>query len=269
MMRYVFQSILGTPLQADMYLAGNSFNGDIQTCRSHVWRRGESLAVAHGIDSPEQTYSAEHLEIYRRAKHAAARITEAAGGPLTSICQVGYALRAVPGLEVSAEQEIDCLTTEMGRLIAAYRYGEVSDEETRKYADSLENALPYMFGFVRHPGMSGHTNEIELLIKRRVVLPRKMQGGLPDWTAARTQANLQTIHANAAIWGIPSGRLVSGSRGSWQRPPAKDAAVFSPPPPLQRTRAAPGRAAPAADPAIQASPPLPPPRGRHVKAAAA
>ena len=56
-MRDVFWMALRRPLVADMYLAGNSFGGAIQTCNVHVWRKSESLAVEHGTESPEQAYS--------------------------------------------------------------------------------------------------------------------------------------------------------------------------------------------------------------------
>ena len=271
-MRRTFHNVLDRPLVADMYLAGRAFEGAMQTCGVHIWRKSESLAVPHGIDSPEQTYSAELLGIYRSAVDAAARITEAAGGPLRSACEIAGALRAVPGLEQAAEDEIAVLNKRVSRLVHAYRHGEVSDGETRRYAATLENALPYMFEFLRHPGMPGNTNECELLIKRRVVLPRKVQVGLPDWTAAENQANLQTIHANAAIWGVFSGQVVSAGRGSWKPPPTRTDMLMSPPPQRPRPRAGRQRAAPAADPAIQASPAPPPPRvwsAAAVKVAAA
>ncbi len=63
-----------------------------------------------------------------------------------------------------------------------------------------------------------------------------MQGGLPDWTAAKTQANLQTIHANSALWGVFSGQLVSGYRGSWKPPPSDSITIIYPSPPSQRPR---------------------------------
>ena len=69
--RYKFQTLLHLPLLADMYLAGNIFESDTSTCRVHVWRK---MAVIHGIDSPEQTYSAIHLEIYKQDNDAASHI---------------------------------------------------------------------------------------------------------------------------------------------------------------------------------------------------
>ena len=103
-MRRVFGMALRRPLVADMYLAGNAFEGGVvQTCNAHVWRKSESLAVAHGIGSPEQAYSAALLRAYRNARDDAARITEMAGGPAVSACDAGRALRGVPGLAGYAE----------------------------------------------------------------------------------------------------------------------------------------------------------------------
>jgi hypothetical protein len=87
--RRLFWMVLDRPLVADMYRGGNAFRGDYQTCIIHVWRKGESLAVAHGIDSPEQTYSRMLLDVYRDAKDAAAAVTRMAGGPADSACRPG------------------------------------------------------------------------------------------------------------------------------------------------------------------------------------
>ena len=264
--RYEFQTLLHLPLLGDMYLAGNSFESDMSTCRVHVWRKGENLAVIHGIDSPEQTYSAMHLGIYRQGNDAASRILQMAGGPLESICEVAGVMRKIPGLEEYVTQATQTLTDQINKLIYAYRYGEVSDPESRKFATSLENALPYMFTFLQHPGMKGHTNDIETLIKSRIVRPRRMQVSLPDWAAAKNKANLQTIHANAAIWGVSSGQIVSGCRGDWTRPQPKTNMIMSPPTPSTRYACTPTVAA---DPAIQAHETVAVPRGNTFKAVTA
>ena len=59
---------------------GGAFRGDYRTCIVHVWRKGESLAVAHDIDSLGQTYSRMLLDIYA-AKDAAAAVVGMAGDP--------------------------------------------------------------------------------------------------------------------------------------------------------------------------------------------
>ena len=217
-MRDVFWMALRRPLVADMYLAGNSFGGAIQTCNVHVWRKSESLAVEHGTESPEQAYSEALLRAYRRASDAAARVTEMAGGPVESACDAGRALRGVPGLAEYAAAAQARMTEDVSVIIHAYRHGEVSDGETRKFAGTLENALPYMSTFIANPGMPGHTNLCELLIRRYVVSARNMHRALPDIRAAETLSVLQTIHANAHIRGAFPGDIVAAGRGQWRLP---------------------------------------------------
>ena len=94
----LFWMVLDRPLVAGSYRGGSAFRGDYQTCIVHVWRKAESLAIEHGIDSPEQTYSQMLLDIYYAAKEAVAAVTAMAGGPADSACQIGWPARAVPGL---------------------------------------------------------------------------------------------------------------------------------------------------------------------------
>ena len=56
-MNRVFHMVQDRPLGADMFRAAGAFKGVFQTCVVHVWRKSESLAVKHGIKSPEHTYS--------------------------------------------------------------------------------------------------------------------------------------------------------------------------------------------------------------------
>ena len=140
------------------------------------------------------------------------------------------------------------------RIIHAYRHGEVTDCETRRFADTLENALPYMPTFISHPGMPGHTNHAELLIRRYVVSPRNMHRALPDWKAAETLSALQTIHANAHIRGVFPGDIVAANRGRWQLP-EKNPRPAGPLVPGYHKSARPARGKP--PPAPDSLPPLP------------
>ena len=211
----LFWMVLDRPLVADMYRGGGAFRGDFQTCIVHVWRKSESLAITHGIHSPEETYSRMLLDIYDAAKDAAAAVTEMAGGPADSACQIGLPARMVPGLAdiVAASQAY--MADGISKVVQAYRYLEVSHPDTRKFADTLENAAPYMPVFIGHPGMPGNTNNIERTIRGYVVRPRNIQRILPDWEAARTLEMLQTVHATCRIRGLFSGDVVAGNRGCW------------------------------------------------------
>ena len=221
-MQSVFSDLLRIPMTADMYLAGNSLTGPVQTCIVHVWRKSEALAAKYGTGSPEHTYSRMFLEAYRTAVKDAAAITEAAGGPDRSACDTGRALRTVPGLAGRAQDAAARFTAAMERIISAYRTGKVTNrDDCLAVATAIENALPYMTTFFFNPGMPNNTNRCERLIRGRWVAPRNAQHSLPDWMAALTQGTMQTIHANAFINGIAPGDIVSGRRGSWQQRPGR------------------------------------------------
>lgn len=63
-----------------------------------MWRNSESMGVKHKIASPEHTYCTVLLDVYRRAREAAEHVTEMAGGAIKSACDIGRAVRTVPGL---------------------------------------------------------------------------------------------------------------------------------------------------------------------------
>ena len=118
------------------------------------------------------------LETYIKACEFVVHVTEKVGGALTTICDDARALRAVPGLEESVKA-IEAFTGETQKIADAYRHSKVSAEESRAFAATMENVLPYLFEFLRHPGMPGHTNQGESLIRRRWVTPRRAQGSSP------------------------------------------------------------------------------------------
>ena len=136
--------------------------------------------MIHGTESAEQTYSEILLEVFKDASDAALMITQMARGPVTSISVDRRALCALPHLEKIIIHEKEKSDSRICKIIDAYRNGEVSDEESREFADTLENARPRMFTYLGHPGMRGHSNSIETLIKRRVTKPRRMQVALPN-----------------------------------------------------------------------------------------
>ncbi len=211
----LFWMVLDRPLVADMYRGGSAFRGDYQTCIVHVWRKAESLAIEHGIDSPEQTYSKMLLDTYYAAKEAAAAVTAMAGGPADSACQIGLPTRVVPGLADLVASARARMADDLSKVVQAYRHLEVSHPETRKFAGTLERAAPHMSTFIGHPGMPGNTNNVERTIRGYTVRPRNIQRILPDWEAARTLEMLQSVHATCRIRGTFSGDVVAGNRGCW------------------------------------------------------
>lgn len=216
-----FHTVLNRPLIADMYCGGQAFSGEYQTCCIHVWRKSESLAIKFGVESPEHTYCTMLLNAYRAATDAAAYVTELAGGPSKSACDIGRAIRTIPELAELVEKYQNILNQNLSKLVHTYRYGDVSSEDSQKFADTLENAAPYMGTFIGHPGMAGNTNAVEGIIRRYIVKPRNIQRILPDWSGARTMEMLQTIHATCDIRGIFSGDVVAGQCGCWSLGPTQ------------------------------------------------
>ena len=75
-------------LLADMYRGGNAFVGTFQACLVHIARWLESLAVKHGVGSPEHTLYVIFDGIRADAKAADKVTTRVAGGPLESACDI-------------------------------------------------------------------------------------------------------------------------------------------------------------------------------------
>ncbi len=145
--------------------------------------------------------------IYHDAKAAAARTLEMAG-------DIGAAVRTVPGLAEHVESSRSDLLKRLGKVAHAYRNGAVSDDASREFAGTLENAMPYLLTFIGHPGMEGSTNACERTIRGYVVRPRNIQRILPNRRAAENLATLQTIHATCAKRGMFSGDAVTAC-DSW------------------------------------------------------
>ena len=87
--------------------------------------------------------------------------------------------------------------------------------ESRKFVDTLENAMSYHLTFIGRPGMEGSANTCERTIRGYVVRPRNIQRILPNWSAAHNLAVFQTIHATCAKRGMFSGDAVAAAGGSW------------------------------------------------------
>ncbi len=213
-MESVFWMVLGRPFVADMYRGGNAFGREFQSCFVHVNRKSEGLAIRHGTGSFEYVLYVMMRRIYHDAKAAAARTLEMAGEPARSACDIGTAVRTVPGLAEHVESSRSALLRRLQKVAHAYRNGAVSDDDSRKFADTLENAIPHLLTFIGHPGMEGSTNACERTIRGYVVRPRNIQRILPNWRAADNLATLQTIHATCAKRGIFSGDAVTAC-DSW------------------------------------------------------
>ena len=128
----LFGTVPDRPLVACSYRGGSAFRGDYQTCIVHVWRKAESLAIKHGIDSPEQTYGKMLLDTYHAAKGAAAAVTATAGGPADSACRIGLPTRAVPGLAGLVASARTRTADDLSKVVQAYRHLEAGHPDTSK-----------------------------------------------------------------------------------------------------------------------------------------
>ena len=98
-------------------------------------------------------------------------------------------------------------------IIEGFRTGEVSDEESRKMADSLEHAKPNMFTSPYYPGIYNNTNGVERVIRHDHVRPRSTQRLLPDWKAAKTASTPRSIYATCRLNGWVPGDILGRRRG--------------------------------------------------------
>ncbi len=119
-MEGAFWMVLNRPFVADMYRGGYTFGGEFQSCFVHVNRKSEGLAIRHGIDSFEYVLYVMMRGIYHDAKAAAARTLEMAGGQAAqSACDIGAAVRTVPGLAEHVESSRSDLLKRLGKVVAA------------------------------------------------------------------------------------------------------------------------------------------------------
>ena len=202
-----------------------------------MWRNSESMGVKHKIASPEHTYCTVLLDVYRRAREAAEHVTEMAGGAIKSACDIGRAVRTVPGLAEFVKARAE-MATGMKKVANAYRRWVISDPENRRYAGSLDNAAHCTGTFAAHPGMPGNTSEVKRIIRGRVDKPRSIQRILPAGQGPAPRrccrpsmppappvcSRVTWLPAAAAvgIWsraapktGCPASRRTHRSRNSW------------------------------------------------------
>ena len=207
----LYWMVLNRPLLADMYRGGYAFTNVFQACLIHIERWLESLAVKYGLGSPEHILYVMFDRV-RAASKAAGRVTtEMAGGPLESACDIDGALRN-PQIREYADAQRAVLEKQVDVIIEGFRTGEVSDEESRNLAGSLEHAKPNMFVSPYYPGMYNNTNGVERVIRHDHVRPRSTQRLLPDWKAAKNAGTLRSIYATCRLNGWVPGDILGRRR---------------------------------------------------------
>ena len=137
-----FGGLLGMPAVTDGYAVYGMLPVR-QRCWAHILREAEKYAVRNGGDD---------LSCYRRLLSLYGRIKnrESADGA-------------------------ECLDLERAVLRIASGY-----KEGHGFRETLENAAPHLFTFLRYPGMPPHNNAAELEIRDTVVLHRNVRHQLSE-----------------------------------------------------------------------------------------
>ncbi len=137
-----FGGLLGMPAVTDGYVAYGMLPVR-QRCWAHILREAEKYAVRNGGD--DLSCYRRLLSMYRRIKSR-----ESADGA-------------------------ECLNLERAvlRIASGYKKGH-------GFRETLENAAPHLFTFLRCPGMPPHNNAAELEIRDTVVLHRNVRHQLSE-----------------------------------------------------------------------------------------
>ena len=180
------------PLVSDGAQLYSWHRGDRQRCAVHVVRKVEDYAMDNGLDSDEYIRYKLVTETYHEAKEAAAQITEAAGGPMKSACDLDMVKRA--GLSDVVKEEAARLRDKIDMA------ADIIDDGA---AVTLNNAQDRLFVALGYPGMPLHTNGVENSIRHNIVAPyRRGKGPFPNWTAARNFSIQQTFAATCRKNGV-------------------------------------------------------------------
>ena len=142
--------LLHIPTTADGYSVYLTHFKILQRCWAHILRRAEEAYIRLPDEDPKRMvyyglYN-QLLEIFRDAKRVAARTAKDDG----------------------ADMKV-CLDFERRVMALVSAYGD------HKFAGHLENAAPYMFTFLRYPGMPPTNNDTERDIRDSVVVQRKIR----------------------------------------------------------------------------------------------
>ena len=145
-----FGKLLDMPVVADGYAAYNLFPVK-QRCWVHILRKAEKYAIRKG---------GSYLSCYRRLFAIYKRIKDRKSASCA-----------------------ECLDLERTVLEIASAYGNVEQKKEHdgcKFRVTLEGAAPYLFTFLRYPGMPPHNNAAELEIRYAVVLHRNVRHQLSE-----------------------------------------------------------------------------------------
>ena len=158
-----FGWILHLPVVSDGHAPYKQFAA-VQRCWRHLLAHVEAAAVD---GKPEDVARYERMiEFYRRIK----------------------------GMGTLAPLTMTLLTREIRGMIAGYPEGKLKTH--------LENAVPYMFTFLAHPGMPPHNNASELAIRDAVVRQRNVRHQITTPEGRDVFSRLLTFAATCQMNGI-------------------------------------------------------------------
>lgn len=164
------------PVVVDGYAVYYNMFDVIQRCWAHVLLKAEE---AH-IRCKDPARKATYMRLYHRLCNIHRRAKDIAGATLHS---GGADARTCLDLE-----------REVGGIAAAYGDGD--------FATHLNNALPNLFTFLRHPGMPSTNNATERDIRDAVVVQRRFRHKFASPVGMRVFSVLMSFHSTCRKLGV-------------------------------------------------------------------
>ena len=156
-----FSCLLNTPAVVDGYIMYHVID-EIQRCMIHILRDTEKCAIVSCRNGETDTNEMVQYERFREIYHIAKKKGTA------------------------SEEVILDLNEQVHDIITSYG-------DRHPMATLLKNALPYMFTFLRHPGMPPHNNPVELEIRDVIVLAKNIQHKLMTDEGMRVFSIISTM----------------------------------------------------------------------------
>ena len=150
MLDIYFGKLLDVPIVSDGYVVYNAFPVK-QRCWVHILRKAEKYAIRKG---------GVYLSCYRRLLAIYKKIKDMKSASCAECLDLERAVLEIASAYENAEQK--------------------KEHDGCKFMVTLEGAAPYLFTFLRYPGMPPHNNAAELEIRDTVVLHRNVRHQLSE-----------------------------------------------------------------------------------------
>ena len=145
-----FGKLLDMPIVSDGYVVYNAFPVK-QRCWVHILRKAEKYAIRKG---------GNYLSCYRRLLAIYKKIKDMKSASCAECLDLERVVLEIASAYENAEQK--------------------KEHDGCKFMVTLEGAAPYLFTFLRYPGMPPHNNAAELEIRDTVVLHRNVRHQLSE-----------------------------------------------------------------------------------------